>query len=147
MNKERYVMYVKICERAEKEGISRGERMGSLMDIESADKKFNLSLDEWLKADKFNFAHDFCGIQNTINRTSFPATDFGLFVPRFAGMEKVEEQKMVDVEVYGVLEKTKFMDKNELLKMNVRYMGTDIEFSQYDIYEHNETGEYYATNL
>ncbi|WP_455618853.1 DUF6874 family protein [Eisenbergiella sp.] len=87
MNKERYEMYVKICDRAEKEGISRGDRLGALMDIESADRVFNLRLTEWLNADKFNFAHDYCGIQNTIVREEFPAIDFGMFVPRFAGHE------------------------------------------------------------
>ena len=93
MNKERYAMYMKICERAEREGISRSDRVGALMDIESADLKFNLRMDEWLKADKFNFAHDFCGIQNTIVRSDFPATDFGLFVPRFAGVDRQEEKR------------------------------------------------------
>ena len=76
MEKERYLKYVKICERA--------ERM-KLMDIESADKKFNMRLDDWLQADDFNFAHDYCGIQNNIKRGEFPATDFGFFLPRFAG--------------------------------------------------------------
>ena len=82
--KERYLKYVEIAERAEKDGLYNGERMNLLMDIESADKKFNLRLDDWLKADKFNFAHDLFGIMNNINRNDFPATDFGFFVPRFA---------------------------------------------------------------
>lgn len=145
MDKERYMKYVQICERAEKEGISKGDRMGSLMDIESADLKFNMSLDEWLNADKFNFAHDFCGIQNTINRRDFPAIDFGLFVPRFAAPGVAS--KTVDIVVYGILEKAVLMDKDKLLKMNVRYVGTDTKLSQRDIYENEETGEYYATNL
>lgn len=145
MNKERYKKYVLICERAEKTKIRKGDRTGALMDIESADEEFNLRLDDWLKADDFNFAHDFCGIQNCIVRASFPATDFGLFVPRFAGAG--ERTKKVDVEVYGMLERAIFLDKNKLLKMNVRYIGIDTELSQYDVYEHNETGEYYATNL
>ncbi len=38
------------------------------MGIESADQKFNLRLEDWLKADDFNFAHDSCGIQNNIQR-------------------------------------------------------------------------------
>ena len=42
------------------------------MDIESADKKFNMRLDDWLQADDFNFAHDYCGIQNNIKRGEFP---------------------------------------------------------------------------
>lgn len=83
--KERYLKYVAICERAERMGIRQGNRMSALMDIESADKKFNLRLDDWLNADDFNFAHDFSGIQNHIERGAFPATDFGLFIPRFAG--------------------------------------------------------------
>lgn len=38
------------------------------------------------KRKNFNFAHDFYGIVNNINREKgFPATDFGFFVPRFAG--------------------------------------------------------------
>lgn len=86
MNKERYQMHVKICERAEKEGIRKGDRIGALMDIKSAEENSTL---DWLSDDKFNFAHDFCGIQNTIVRSSFPATDFGLFVPRLAGQEAV----------------------------------------------------------
>ena len=82
--KERYEKYVAIAERAENEGIYSGERINLFMDIESADKKFNLRLDDWLNADKFNFAHDLYGIMNNIVRDSFPATDFGLFVPRFS---------------------------------------------------------------
>lgn len=84
MNKERYKKYVEIAKRAENEGVYKGERINLLMDIESADQKFNLRLDDWLKADNFNFAHDIFGIIDNINRTEFPATDFGFFVPRFA---------------------------------------------------------------
>ena len=84
--KERYLKYAEICERAEKMGISHSDRLSSMMDVESADLKFNMRLEEWLKADDFNFAHDFCGIYGNIERGSgFPATDFGLFIPRFAG--------------------------------------------------------------
>lgn len=82
---ERHTKYVKIAERAEKDGLYNGERLNLLMDIESADEKFNLRLDDWLNADKFNFAHDLFGIMDNIVRDSFPATDFGFFVPRFAG--------------------------------------------------------------
>lgn len=84
MNKERYKKYVEIAKRAENEGVYKGERINLLMDIESADQKFNLKLDDWLKADNFNFAHDIFGIIDNINQTEFPATDFGFFVPRFA---------------------------------------------------------------
>lgn len=83
---DRFLKYVEICERAEIIGIC-ADRTTVLMDIESADKKFNLRLDEWLNADEFNFVHDYLGIRNNINRSEFPATDFGLFVPRFSGEE------------------------------------------------------------
>ena len=36
------------------------------MDIDSADRKFNLRLDDFLKANDFDFAHDFIGIQKNI---------------------------------------------------------------------------------
>lgn len=82
----RYSKYVKIAIRAEEEGLyDKTMRAALLMDIESADKKFNMRLDEWLDADGFNFAHDLLGIKDNIVRDKFPATDFGDFVPRFAG--------------------------------------------------------------
>lgn len=62
-----------------------GERLSLLMDIESADEKFNLRLEEWLAADDFNFIHDLYGIMDHIVRDKFQADDFGFFVPRFAG--------------------------------------------------------------
>lgn len=83
--KERFMMYVKIAERAEELGIYHGERMTLLMDIESADKAFNMRLEDWLNADNFNFAHDVVGIVNNIDRSKYPATEFSRFLPRFAG--------------------------------------------------------------
>ena len=84
MSAERTRKYADIADRAEKIGY-KGDRLSLLMDIESADGVFNLRLDDWLNADDFNFAHDLYGIMNNINRTEFPAKDFGFFVPRFAG--------------------------------------------------------------
>lgn len=81
-DKERFLMYVKVAERAEQMNIYHGERFSLLMDIENADKVFNLRLEDWLKADNFNFAHDVVGIVNNIDRRN--PTDFNLFVPRFA---------------------------------------------------------------
>ena len=81
-DKERFLMYVKIAERAEQMGIYHGERFSLLMDIENADKVFNLRLEDWLNADNFNFAHDVVGIVNNIDRRN--PTDFNLFLPRFA---------------------------------------------------------------
>lgn len=83
-DKERFMMYVKIAQRAEGMDLYNGERMTFLMDLESADGVFNLRLEELLNADDFNFAHDIVGIVNNINRSEFPSKDFGLFVPRFS---------------------------------------------------------------
>ncbi|MDR0947897.1 MAG: hypothetical protein LBM69_00085 [Lachnospiraceae bacterium] len=66
---------------------------------------------------------------------------------KLINMTDKEKECKVDVEVYGMMEIATFLNKDELLKMNVRYVGTDNEFSHYDIYEHNDTGEYYATTL
>lgn len=85
MRREKFNKYMLIAERAEKEGLFKGERVTLLMDIESADRTFELRLDEWLNADKLDFEHDLLGITNNIVRDDFPATDFGFFVPRFAG--------------------------------------------------------------
>lgn len=83
--KEKFLTYVKLAQRAEGMGIYNGERSTLLMDIESADNAFNLRLDDLLNADDENFAHDIVGIVNNIDRSSFPATEFNLFVPRYAG--------------------------------------------------------------
>ena len=79
--KERFLMYVKIAQRAEGMNLYSGERFTFLMDIEHADNDFNLRLEDLLNADDFNFAHDVVGIVNNINRDT---KDFGFFVPRFA---------------------------------------------------------------
>ena len=75
-------MYVKIAQRAEAMDLYTGERFTFLMDIENADKAFNMRLEDWLNADDFNFAHDVIGIINNIDRRN--PKDFNLFVPRFA---------------------------------------------------------------
>ena len=81
--KEKFMMYVKLAQRAEGMGIYNGERFNLLMDLENADKAFNLRLEELLNADDLNFAHDIVGIVNNIDRRN--PTDFNLFVPRYAG--------------------------------------------------------------
>lgn len=80
--KEKFMTYVKIAQRAEGMGIYTGERFSLLMDIENADKVFNLRLEDLLNADDGNFAHDIIGIVNNIDRRN--PTDFNLFVPRYA---------------------------------------------------------------
>ncbi len=82
--KEKLMTYVKIAQRAEAMDLYNGERSTLLMDLESADNAFNLRLEDLLNADDLNFAHDVVGIVNNVNRNEFPATDFGLFVPRYA---------------------------------------------------------------
>lgn len=81
-DKSRFMTYVKIAQRAEGMGIYNGERINLLMDIENADKAFNLKLDELLNADDGNFVHDVIGIVNNIDRRN--PTDFNFFVPRYA---------------------------------------------------------------
>ena len=89
MTKERFLKHVEICERAEARYPEiKKQRFSNMMDIESADKQFNLRLDDWLNADDTNFFHDFFGIINESDRTTYPCT-FGLFVPRFAGEKEV----------------------------------------------------------
>ncbi len=86
--KVRRSKYADIMVRATIMGLmEEAEDVDVMMDIESADIKFNLRLDDWLEADDFNFAHDFLGIRDSIDRNNgFPAKDFGFFVPRFAGL-------------------------------------------------------------
>lgn len=86
--KVRRSKYADIMVRATIMGLmEEAEDVDVMMDIESADIKFNLRLDDWLETDDFNFAHDFLGIRDSIDRNNgFPAKDFGFFVPRFAGL-------------------------------------------------------------
>lgn len=83
-DKKTFLTYVKIAQRAEGMGLYKGERSTFLMDLESADKAFNLNLEELLNADDLNFTHDIIGIVTNIDRSEFPATDFNFFVPRYA---------------------------------------------------------------
>lgn len=83
-DKAKFMMYVKIAQRAEGMGIYEGERFTFLMDIENADKVFNMRLKDWLNADDFNFAHDVVGIVNNIDRSKNPV-EFNCFLPRFSG--------------------------------------------------------------
>lgn len=82
-DKSRFMTYVKLAQRAEEMGIYKGERINLLMDIENADKAFNLRLGDLLNADDENFVHDIVGIVNNIDRSN--PTDFNFFVPRYAG--------------------------------------------------------------
>ena len=83
--KERWETIDKIVERAREMDIAIGTRVTQMMDITNADKQFHLRLKEFLNADGIDFAHDFCGIQNHMDRNKCKVVD--LFVPRFAGRE------------------------------------------------------------
>lgn len=72
----------KIVERADNLNLLYDDRTSLMMDLDVANKKFDLRLNELLEADEFNFSHDICGIQNNINRTT--KTFMNCFVPRFA---------------------------------------------------------------
>lgn len=78
--------YIDIVTRASDMGyMENTDTISTIMDIESADKKFNLKLEDWLSADDRNFISDFLGIRNNINRReNFPSIDFGKFVPVYA---------------------------------------------------------------
>ena len=70
--------------RAKDSDLLMSDELSFRMDLESAVKKFNLDLKEYLQADDMTFIHDIVGIQRNIKRTVYPATDFGFFVPRLA---------------------------------------------------------------
>lgn len=51
--KERNRKYGAICARAKAMGIMKGDAIGAIMDIDSADQKFNLRLDEFFRSRQF----------------------------------------------------------------------------------------------
>lgn len=87
LNPEMKVFYdriLAIVKRAQALGIAQGEQYVQFMDIENAAKQFDLRLDLMLEADDQNFAHDFCGIQNHMDREKCQVVD--CFSPRFSGV-------------------------------------------------------------
>lgn len=82
MTKDEMLTIAEIAKRAEEKGLLLFDRMSLIMDIQTAHEEFNLKLDEWLKADDFNFSHDIVGIQQNINRET--KTIENCFVPRYA---------------------------------------------------------------
>ena len=75
-----------ILDRAKAMGITWGDRITQALDIMNAADQFDLDLEDWLNADDENFAHDFIGIQNHMNRETMRCENF--FVPRFAYRER-----------------------------------------------------------
>ena len=82
MTKQDYETISLIIDRSEEMGIGFGDRITRFMDIEFAHKEFNLRLEEFLNAKDFDFVHDFCGIQKSIDRRNLKWND-DCFVPRF----------------------------------------------------------------
>ena len=82
-NRAYYDLLDRITKRARKMGIARGDKISQMMDIDHAADQFNMRLEEMENAPDFDFAHDFIGIQNTMNRETGKIE--GLFVPRYAG--------------------------------------------------------------
>ena len=80
--REELMTILKIVERAESMGITHGDRITNMMDIQNAHKEFNLRLEEFLNAGEGDFCHDYCGIQYHIDRRTCKMG--GCFIPRFA---------------------------------------------------------------
>lgn len=86
MKEYNYEIYAKICKRARDMGIAQGDGLTQLMDMACADRVFCMDWNGLLEADDFNFAHDFCGIQNNIDREAedFDYSMFNYFEPRYS---------------------------------------------------------------
>lgn len=84
-DKAYYDLLHKIAKRAQTMGIARGDNITQMMDIDHAADQFYMRLQEMAEADDFNFAHDFIGIQNTMNRETGKIE--GFFIPRYAGRQ------------------------------------------------------------
>ena len=88
--KEKFLMEVQICDRAEKLGlVSPDKRLASMIDIGYAADVFQMDIEAWLNAGDSEFQHEFLGIGMNIDRENINATHkadescFGDFVPRF----------------------------------------------------------------
>ena len=93
---------VKICERAERLGISNGARIQHLIDVEYAIQIFGMDEDSWLAAEDKEFARDYIGICQSIDREkiesghSLDPNCFGSFKPKFV-FQKGERKETVDI--------------------------------------------------
>ncbi len=86
---QEFDLIFQIVIRAQKMGIPIGDHVTQMMDIDHAHKQFALRLEDWLNANNFDFAHDFCGIQRHMNRTTGKVE--GFFLPRFAGKDDIND--------------------------------------------------------
>lgn len=85
-DKKRLKLMNKIVDRAIEYDLLDYDRMSLMMDLELADKKWNLRLEEFLDAKRFDFVHDIMGVQRYIDRQKKTFND--MFVPRHAGKAK-----------------------------------------------------------
>jgi hypothetical protein len=56
-------------------------------------------------------------------------------------------REIVTAEIFGRIDTMEYIPWVELRNHNVRYVGTDNELSNYDIYEYTSTGKLVATTL
>lgn len=76
-------LYLSIVLRAQRMGIAHGKHITQMIDVEIAQHQFGLRLEELAVANDEDFVHDFCGIQNHMNRKGCKVE--GDFVPRYSG--------------------------------------------------------------
>jgi len=74
-----------IAQRAQKMNIIRGTKLTLIMDLENVNKTFGLRLEDLLRANDLNFAHDICGIQENMDRKNKKLND--KFLPRFTKIQ------------------------------------------------------------
>lgn len=80
---ERIVLISKIVERAEKLDLLMSDRFALFMDLICVDAECDLELDEFLRADEFEFTYDIVGIQKNMDRINKKLKNS--FLPVFAG--------------------------------------------------------------
>lgn len=78
--KDRWRLQGDVATRAQNEISPELDRLSLMMDLESVP---NLDLAGLLTADRFNFAHDICGIVKHMDRSTYPGTLKDCFVPRY----------------------------------------------------------------
>lgn len=84
--KQAFNLMLSICMRVQQLKLTLFCQLTYMMDMDTANAQCHLRLEDWLKADNFNFSHDFCGICDNMNRTTGRLERFS---PRFAAAEKV----------------------------------------------------------
>lgn len=80
---ERIALIGKIVERAEKLDLLMFDRFELFMDLICVDAECDLELNEFLKADEFEFTYDVVGIQKNMDRVNKKLNNS--FLPMFAG--------------------------------------------------------------